>query len=184
MTLAISTRIGAAASHIVCADLLLRGYTAFLAAEGARYDIVLDVRGRLLRVQAKGSTSPASRARQRPVYRFATRRADRRAPEAKHQLWRYGPDSVDLLALVAIDIRVVAYLPVVGQVPFGINFYPPATPPFIRKNQHARVNIDEAPIEEALTELGLMPDQKHGWQGPAQEIPLIRPGKFDQKEAA
>lgn len=23
-----------------------------------------------------------------------------------------------------------------------------------------------------------------GWQGPAQEIPLIRPGKFDQKEAA
>ncbi len=25
---------------------------------------------------------------------------------------------------------------------------------------------------------------EHGWQGPAHEIPLIRPGKFDQKEAA
>lgn len=154
MTLAISTRIGAAASHIVCTDLLLRGYTAFLAAEGARYDIALDVQGRLLRVQAKGCTSPTGRGRERPVYRFVTRRADRRAPQAQHQLWRYGPDSVDLLALVAIDIRVVAYLPVVGQVPFGINFYPPGTPRFIRKNQHVRVNVDEAPIEEALIELG------------------------------
>lgn len=153
MTLAISTRIGSAARHLVCADLLIRGYTAFFAPEGARYDVVLDVGQRLLRVQAKGCSSPGNRTRHTPVYKFSTRRADHRGKSAKAPLWRYDPLSVDLFALVAIDIRAIAYYPVLGQVPFGINFYPPGTPSFFRKNKQLRVNIDAAPIEFALQRL-------------------------------
>ena len=44
---------GTAAEHLVCADLLLCGYRAFLADQNCAYDIAVDVAGRLIRIQVK-----------------------------------------------------------------------------------------------------------------------------------
>jgi hypothetical protein len=34
--------MGKAAEHLVCADLLMKGYNAFLSAQGLPYDVVID----------------------------------------------------------------------------------------------------------------------------------------------
>ena len=46
---------GTAAEHLVCADLLLQGYVAYLTDQNAAYDIVADKDGHLIRVQVKAT---------------------------------------------------------------------------------------------------------------------------------
>ena len=50
--------IGKAAEHLVCYDLLLKGYNAFLSDQGLPYDIIVDLGSRILRVQVKGTRRP------------------------------------------------------------------------------------------------------------------------------
>lgn len=103
--------IGRAAEHLVCADLLLGGISTMLSEQGMPFDLIADVRGRLFRIQVKG-----------------TLRARRMRPGAAPDCWAYvwpvksrGKNNTgarlselhcDLVALVALDIRMVAYLPV------------------------------------------------------------------------
>ena len=47
--------IGKAAEHLVCADLIIQGYRAYLSDQGLPYDAVVDVSGHLIRVQIKSA---------------------------------------------------------------------------------------------------------------------------------
>ena len=99
---------GAAGEHLVCADLLMLGYRAFLADQNCPYDVAVDVGGRLIRIQVK-STRKAKALPQRvghfPAYMWNVRRAGKGGARV------YAAGEFDLLACVALDARKVAYLP-------------------------------------------------------------------------
>jgi hypothetical protein len=98
--------MGKAAEHLVCADLLMKGYNAFLSDQGLPYDVVIDLGWRLFRVQVKGTAKPKNpmpRLRISDGYFFHVRRAGRGSRRV------YGEDEFDLYALVALDIHAVAY---------------------------------------------------------------------------
>lgn len=102
---------GTAAEHIVCADLLLSGYRAFLTDQNCPYDVAVEYGGRLVRVQVKATRQPRTipqRVNHRSGYLFFTRRAGKRG------LRRYGEGEFDVLALVALDVKRIAYVPVTG----------------------------------------------------------------------
>jgi hypothetical protein len=99
---------GTAAEHIVCADLLLRGLCAYRTEQVCAYDIAIDIGGRLLRVQVKSTRAPRAipqRVGHRPAYLWHVRRAGKAGAR------NYDADEFDMLALVALDSRRIAYLP-------------------------------------------------------------------------
>lgn len=100
--------VGTAAEHLVCADLLLAGYRAFRADQHCPYDVAVETGGRLVRVQVKSTRQTRripQRAEHQPGYVFYVRRAGKRGQRL------YGSEEFDLLALVALDVRRIAYLP-------------------------------------------------------------------------
>lgn len=102
---------GIAAEHLVVADLLLSGRRAFLTEQHCPYDVVADVDGRLVRIQAKstrGTRNVPQRANHVEAYFFNVRRAGKRGTRT------YAEDAFDLLALVALDIRRISYIPLQG----------------------------------------------------------------------
>ena len=99
---------GTAAEHLVCADLLMLGFNAFLADQNCAYDVAVDIAGRLVRVQVKATRQQRSipqRAEHVPAYMWHVRRAGKGGRRV------YGSGEFDLLALVALDIGRIAYLP-------------------------------------------------------------------------
>lgn len=99
---------GAAGEHLVCADLLMHGYRAFLADQNCPYDVAVDVGGRLIRIQVKATRKAKSlpqRAGHFPAYMWHVRRAGKGGARV------YANGEFDLLACVALDVRKVAYLP-------------------------------------------------------------------------
>jgi len=115
---------GIAAEHIVCADLLLDGWRAFLTDQYCPYDLAVEVGNRLIRVQVK-ATRAARATPQRstyiPAYMWHIRRA------GKGGVRVYGADEFDMLALVALDIRRIAYLPPSSKLQ-TVHIRPPGTP--------------------------------------------------------
>ena len=92
--------VGKAAEHLVCADLIMSGYRAFLSDQGLPYDILVDIEGTLLRVQVKSTRKPKNHdpgTRSTPGYFFHLRRA------GKGGRRRYPENAFDLYALVALD---------------------------------------------------------------------------------
>lgn len=137
--------VGRAAEHIVCAELILLGYRAYLSDQGLPYDIVVDLEGRLVRVQVKGTRSLKSvpqRAIHTPAYLFHCKRAGKGGRRL------YGADEFDVLALVALDIKVAAYMPVIEVPTQCVNLRPPGYA--FRANATRLKNIDEWPFEAAL----------------------------------
>lgn len=114
--------IGKAAEHLVCCDLLLAGHRAFLADQGLPFDVVVEHGGRLLRLQVKSTTTLKNvncRGRnERKCYSFHVRRRGKRGSS------RLTNTDCDIVALVALDLRLVAYLPV-DTVPETIQLRPP-----------------------------------------------------------
>jgi hypothetical protein len=99
--------LGKAAEHLVCADLILQGYRAFLSDQGLPYDVLVDVGERFVRIQVKatrGPKNPDPRTRASKGYFFHLRRAGKRGRR------RYPADAFDIYALVAMDRRIIAYL--------------------------------------------------------------------------
>jgi PD-(D/E)XK nuclease superfamily protein len=98
--------VGIAAEHLVCADLLLMGYRAFKTDQHCPYDIAVDILGRLIRVQVKATSNPRLpwQRRHTPSYVFHVRRAGKGGKRL------YSVKDFDVAALVALDIRRVAYL--------------------------------------------------------------------------
>lgn len=102
---------GIAAEHLVVADLLLSGRKAFLTEQHCAYDVVADVDGTLVRIQVKstrGARKVPQRANHVEAYFWNVRRAGKRGART------YADDEFDLLALVALDIRRIAYVPLHG----------------------------------------------------------------------
>ncbi len=108
--------LGKAAEHLVCADLIPAGYRCYLSDQGLSYDLVVDVASRLIRVQVKATCFPSNmnaRGRaERIGYTFHVRKRGKNAKGV-----RLNAEHCDVVALVALDIQAIAYLPLqeVGQ---------------------------------------------------------------------
>lgn len=148
----VSTRaleIGKAGEHLVCADLILQGYRAFLSDQGLPYDVLVDHDGRLYRVQVKSSLKPknANAKGRSPnlVYVFNVRRRGRDGIGE-----RLTADHCDIVACVALDERLVAYFPQ-GEVAQTLSLFPPGYE-FKGKFKRSRyAPIDGFPIGRALS---------------------------------
>lgn len=99
---------GGAGEHLVCADLLLMGYRAFLSDQNCPYDVAVDVGGRLVRIQVK-TTREARTIPQRVNHRAGYMWHVRRAGKGARRVYEDG--EFDMLALVALDCRRIAYMP-------------------------------------------------------------------------
>lgn len=99
---------GVAGEHLVCVDLLLQGYRAFMADQNCPYDVAVEIAGKLIRIQVKatrGCRPIPQRATHKAAYIWNVRRAGKGGSRV------YSAGDFDLLALVALDIRKIAYLP-------------------------------------------------------------------------
>ena len=138
--------LGLAAEHLVCADLLLNGYNAYVTSQNSPYDIALDYNKTVVRIQVK-STSNIRKVPQRvndmPAYLWNVRRA------GKKGIRRYGVTEFDILALVAVDIKTIAYFTISDTVKQTIILHPPGT--ISRYKKHKLKNIDQYPFTEALS---------------------------------
>ena len=144
--------IGKAAEHLVCADLMLGGYRCYLSDQGLAYDLVVDVAGRLVRVQVKSTCFPSNmNARGRTVRTGYTFHVRKRGKNARGI--RLSSNHCDVVALVALDIQAIAYLPIqeVGQC---CQLMPPGHD-FIGNYKRTRgQSITGFPFAEALKRLG------------------------------
>ena len=142
--------VGKAAEHLVCADLILSGHRAFLTDQGLPYDVIFDHCGKLLRVQVKSTTRPKpvpKRPSSGDTYSFNIRRA------GKGGRRKIGAGVFDLIALVALDVRIIAYIPVPDHVRQLVHLRVPGCSKAHGNKIHG--NIDEYSIEKALKEMGL-----------------------------
>jgi hypothetical protein len=99
---------GCAGEHLVCFDLLMQGYNAFLTDQNCAYDVAVDIGGRLIRIQVKSTREPRAipqRVNHRAGYMWHVRRAGKGGKRV------YGDSKFDVLALVALDTKQVAYMP-------------------------------------------------------------------------
>ena len=110
MGLSRELQIGKAGEHLVCCDLILQGYNAFLADQGLPFDVVVERQGELKKIQVRSTLNLYTIHRKRcytngeqQVYRFGLRRGKRAKYNAKEI-------EVDYYAFVALDIREIAYL--------------------------------------------------------------------------
>lgn len=141
-------RRGKAAEHLVCADLLMQGHEAFLAAQGLPYDVLVDVEGRICRVQVKSTNRPRS-ALQRvethsPRYQFCVRRAGKRGNRV------ISVGEFEVLALVALDIKCVAYMLVEERVLQTINLRPPGVNFASNQKKNTNKRMDEYPFSRVV----------------------------------
>jgi len=100
-------QIGDAGEHLVCADLILKGYDTFQSAQGLPFDVVVMVNNKPIRVQVKTTRKERlvpQRSKRTPAYLFHTRRCGKGGRRA------YNETDFDVLALVALDIQKVGYL--------------------------------------------------------------------------
>jgi len=99
--------IGIAGEHLVCADLLSMGYAAFMASQNCPYDVAVQVGTRLVRVQVKTAKSakPFLQKRQDHIigYTWWVR-------QGKGGLRAYQKDAFDVIALVGLATKQIAYL--------------------------------------------------------------------------
>jgi hypothetical protein len=98
---------GIAGEHLVVADLLLAGYRAIKTEQHCPYDVVVELERQLIRIQVKSARAPrrSETNQHQPAYIWSVKRAGKRGQR------RYGPDEFDLIACVALDRRLVAYVP-------------------------------------------------------------------------
>lgn len=99
--------IGKAGEYLVCADLILAGFTAFPSEQGLPFDVVVGVENRLLRVQVKTTRKERlvpQRVNDTPAYLFHIRRCGKGGRSS------YTDQDFDVMALVAMDTRSVAYV--------------------------------------------------------------------------
>lgn len=116
-------RVGKAAEHRVCADLLLKGFNAFVTDAGLPYDVVVEVGNKLWRIQVKATLKPRSRHARGGELRYVFLLG----PKGARHTRPLDITDCDLIALVALDINTTAYL-AVGDVGFSADFLGPEQP--------------------------------------------------------
>jgi hypothetical protein len=140
--------IGKAAEHLVCADLMLAGYRVFLSDQGLPYDLLVDLGNKFIRVQVKatGKLKNANAKGRSPnmVYVFHARRRGKNGKGA-----HLGSQDCDVIALVALDTRTIAYMPI-NKVAQTVSLYPSGYtfPGKFKRSRYAA--IDGFPFKEAI----------------------------------
>jgi hypothetical protein len=114
MRLSEGQMIGVAGQFLTCADLLSKGLIAYPACEGLPYDIVLDRKDLILRVQVKTCKFPRQPGINKELGGwYSYNLVGSSGKKSKNNLKtsaRYKSDEVDIFALVALDIRQVGYI--------------------------------------------------------------------------
>lgn len=105
MGLSRELQLGKAGEHLVCFDLIMQGYNAFLADQGLPFDILIEKAGQLKKIQTKSISQLKSYGKSKDIYRFGTRKG-------KGNIARASEAEVDYYAFVALDIKKVAYIPI------------------------------------------------------------------------
>lgn len=141
--------IGKAAEHLVCADVILSGHRCFLSDQGLPYDLVADVDSRLLRIQVKSTCfakNVNSRGRnERIAYSWSVRRRGRKGQS------RLTDDQCDIVALVALDIREIAYFPI-EFTSETMQLSPPGVAPKTKRTSKGMYNdISKYPLAAAIS---------------------------------
>lgn len=101
--------IGKAGEYLVCADLILKGYSAFLAGQGLHYDVVVDYKGQLIRIQVKTTRTHKAipqRKNYAPAYLFNVRRMGKKGRK------QYKNADIDIVAFVVLESKQLGYLPI------------------------------------------------------------------------
>lgn len=96
-------KFGRAGEHLVCYDLIMMGYDAFLSDQGLPFDVICIKDNKLIKIQVKSTKSVIEDFRKRLIYRFGIRRG-------KGNLRRYTSEEVDVVAFVALDTKEIAYI--------------------------------------------------------------------------
>ena len=111
-------QIGKAGEYLVCADLILKGFVAYPSEQGLPYDVVLDIDGKLYKVQVK-TTEKYKTIPQHQIdtkaYIFNIKR------KGKYGKKRYANDEIDIFALVCLDTMQIGYIKN-ADMPTTINF--------------------------------------------------------------
>lgn len=140
--------LGKAAEYLVVADLILQGQRAYLTDQGLPYDVVVDIDGRLLRIQVKATRCcrpVPQRAAFTPGYFFHVRRS------GKGGRRRYVGSEFDIIAFAAMDVRAIAYMPFCDGVKQSIILRPPGYLPALSARR--RENVDQFPFMGAVDRL-------------------------------
>ena len=104
--------IGVAGEHLVCFDLITKGFTAFMTEQGLPYDLIADINGKLTKIQVKTTRTHSATAQRKnhyPSYTFNIRKCGKGGRSF------YSSDDVDLFALVCVDTRQVGYVAAHGM---------------------------------------------------------------------
>ena len=102
-------QLGKAGEYLVCADLILNGYVAFPSEQGLSYDVVADVKGKLIRIQVKTTAcyrATPQRKEYLPTYLFHSRRCGKGGRKA------YDNSDLDIMAFVCLQDKVIGYFPI------------------------------------------------------------------------
>jgi len=102
-------QIGKAGEYLVCADLIIAGFIAYPSEQGLPYDLILDIGGKLLKVQVKttrGAKNIPQRKTDIPAYIFHIGNNGKLNRRKK-----YNKEHVDLFALVCLKTKNIAYVP-------------------------------------------------------------------------
>ena len=118
-------KLGKAGEHLVCSDLLIKGYDCFISPDGSsRYDVILDTGKQMLKVQVKTTLKPrygytkkkmAEMSNFKKTYSFNVYTRG----ETKNTI--YDACDVDIFALVSMDMKHVAYIPYTARAG-NVNF--------------------------------------------------------------
>lgn len=142
---------GLSAEFLVCSDLCKQGYLAHMASAGGRYDVIVDVDNKLLRIQVKSTAQMIYEyGHKNPTYKFNL------AKGVRSKL--INPAEVDIVALVAVDCAGIAYLPAKECSTKTIKIRPAGAP--LTAWQKKSNRIDELSFSKVLEELSKDEDTK------------------------
>lgn len=103
-----AARHGKIGEHLVCVDLLSKGYNAYLVYD-RKYDVLVEVGNKLYKIQVKTTLKPRfayqKSKKQKPVYAFNVYRSGYK----NGNIYKIG--DIDLFALVALDSKHISYMP-------------------------------------------------------------------------
>lgn len=139
---------GLGGEYLVMADLALSGYRVIQSAPGCAYDLLVELDGpRYVRVQVK-STHQEKTSRpdtKKLLYKWELRRGNNRKTSRF-----YADSEFEIVALVATDIREIAYIPKT-QVPTSCIKLRSPTADIHPQSTRGRIN--DYPFSQALSEV-------------------------------
>lgn len=138
--------VGQAAEHYVMFDLMTSGIFASKSPDGCPYDIAADIGSKIIKVQVKSALKASDRD---GAYRFKTYHREMKG-KIRTDI-PYTDDQVDLFAFVAIDQRVVAYVPF-DRIFSTTAVFSTRRRVFLRKDIRRKF-VEDYPLQEALAAL-------------------------------